>query len=193
MARLAEKMYLNNAKKIQLDLQRKHWALQGLQAMFKRLLRKKLQTNYNKTLFNFYFWRTQSMKKVNELHLVARRQNVHFAEQNIEKRDIDILKESIITENISDKYAIDRNTFSQGGAPPSSANTFSFVNPSEANDQVDLLKNSFREASAIQKLELKQWERESVYWNKMAASEKYLGLDLRQLSGANLAEAGNRF
>lgn len=55
------------------------------------------------------------------------------------------------------------------------------------------MKSSIKEAHAIQKLELKQWERESVYWNKLAKADKYLGLDLRHLNGANLAEAAERF
>lgn len=43
-----------------------------MQAIFKQLLRKKLQTKYNTTLFNFYLWHIQAMKKCTDLHLAER-------------------------------------------------------------------------------------------------------------------------
>ena len=111
--------------------------------MFKSLLRKKNQTNFNKTLYNFYFWKSQVIKKSNDLYLDERNKNVDFAESNIQKRDIDILKETIVTDNISDKFIIEKNMFSQTTEGRKNDN-FSFVNQSEdkSENQLNSMKGN---------------------------------------------------
>jgi len=67
-----------------MELQRKKWALTGVQAMIKMLLKKRNQTRFNKSLFNLYFWKTQAMKKVNDLNLAGRQRQTQLAEHSLE-------------------------------------------------------------------------------------------------------------
>lgn len=87
--RLAEQFYLNATHKILIEETRQYWAMNGIQAMFQTLAKKRLQTPENQLRFYFYNFKLQGLRWKTEMDIHHRRSQMTIGQQIKDKREVD--------------------------------------------------------------------------------------------------------